>query len=425
MRHNIMIIIVLPDLHKPHYENEDMPFELPKGWEWCRLGDICNYGDCKSASVDSIPNNTWTLELEDIEKDSGKILSYITKQERNIKGVRHSFSKGMILYSKLRTYLNKVLVAEQDGYCTTEIIPIKVYCDINPYYICYVLRSPYFLSYTEMCGYGVKMPRLSTSDATNAYIPLPPSKEQNRIIQEIKKFSCLIDNIEQDKTSLNDLVEQAKSKILDLAIHGKLVPQNPNDEPAIELLRKINPKFQPCDKEHYPFMIPSNWCWGSIKDIVKPMVKSKPCNKTFKYIDIDSINNKKNICQPKIINTEKAPSRATRYTQKNDVLFSMVRPYLRNISLVAEDECIASTGFYVCSPHDGIESKYLFYLIISSYVVNGLNTYMKGDNSPSINVSDVDKFYIPIPPIKEQLRIVSKIDILFNQLDLISQTLAD
>ena len=181
--------------HNPHYEKlTDIPFEIPNSWEWVKLGDVCAYGECDNIEVKNIPETSWILELEDIEKDSGKILQYLTKTERNINGVRHSFKKGDVLYSKLRTYLNKVLVATEDGFCTTEIMPIKV-GDLSSKYICQALRSQYFLDYTMMCGYGVKMPRLSTTDAKNGLIPLPPLAEQKRIVDRIEEIFASLDEI--------------------------------------------------------------------------------------------------------------------------------------------------------------------------------------------------------------------------------------
>lgn len=172
-----------------------MPFEIPQNWVWVKLGDITNYGKCSSCSVDDIGNDCWILELEDIEKDTGKVLVQYTKAERKIKGVRHVFSKGDILYSKLRTYLNKVLLAYKDGFCTTEIIPIECFNSISPQYICYVLRSKYFLNFTAQCGYGVKMPRLSTPDARKALIPLPPHEEQLRISEKIDILMSSLNSI--------------------------------------------------------------------------------------------------------------------------------------------------------------------------------------------------------------------------------------
>lgn len=379
---------------KPHY-----PFELPKGWEWTTVGEITNYGDSVNVQVEDIDNSDWVLELEDIEKDTANIIQHLTKNERKINGTRHKFQKGQILYSKLRTYLNKVLVAPNDGFCTTEIMAFGSYGILSNNYICYVLRSLYFLDYTLQCGYGVKMPRLSTTDACNGLIPLPPLAEQERIVNEIQRLFSIIDIVENGKDGLQTAIQQAKNKILDLAIHGKLVPQDPNDEPASELLKCINPKAEiTCDNPQYG-KLPKGWCLIQGKYLYKPMKSTKPQGLFFNYIDIDSIDNaKQNINSVKVVKTENAPSRASRYTQKGDIVFSMVRPYLKNIAIVPDNDCIASTGFYVCSPSNVEISKYCYYVMISDYTVSGLNQFMKGDNSPSINKSDIDNWLFPLPP---------------------------
>ena len=404
---------------KPHY-----PFELPKGWEWTTLGEISNYGINTSVKVEEIDDNNWVLELEDIEKDSAKLIQKLSKNKREIKGTRHKFYKGNILYSKLRTYLNKVLIASEDGYCTTEIMPFDTYGILSNEYICHVLRSSYFLDYTLQCGYGVKMPRLSTTDACNGVIPLPPLHEQYRIVKEIKRWFTLISMIEKEKDNLRETIKQAKAKVLDLAIHGKLVPQNPNDKPAVELLKRINPKAEIIsDNGHYQ-KLPEGWCLTKGKYIFNQMKSSKPTGEVFRYIDIDAIDNKQQIIRNiKILKVANAPSRASRFTQKGDVVFSLVRPYLRNIAMVMEDDCIASTGFYVCHPTKVLLSKYCFYLMNSGYVVDGLNNFMKGDNSPSINKADIDNWVYPLPPLTEQKLIAAKIEELFTQLDTIEASL--
>ena len=404
---------------KPHY-----PFELPKGWEWTTVGEITNYGDSVNVQVEDIDNSDWVLELEDIEKDTANIIQHLNKNERKINGTRHKFQKGQILYSKLRTYLNKVLVAPNDGFCTTEIMAFGSYGILSNNYICYVLRSLYFLDYTLQCGYGVKMPRLSTTDACNGLIPLPPLAEQARIVNEIQRLFSIIDIVENGKDGLQTAIQQAKNKILDLAIHGKLVPQDPNDEPASELLKRINPKAEiTCDNPQYG-KLPKGWCLIQGKYLYKPMKSTKPQGLFFNYIDIDSIDNaKQNIDSVKVVKTENAPSRASRYTQKGDIVFSMVRPYLKNIAIVPDNDCIASTGFYVCSPSNVEISKYCYYVMISDYTVSGLNQFMKGDNSPSINKSDIDNWLFPLPPLSEQHRIVTKIEELFAQLNKIEASL--
>lgn len=178
-------------------DEKGVSFEIPESWEWTTLGEISDYGNCQNFDVKDIPDNAWILELEDLEKDSAKVVQRIIKSERDIKGVRHSFHKGEVLYSKLRTYLNKVLVAPEDGFCTTEIIPISRNPFICSEYLNHVLRSKFFLDYTIQCGYGVKMPRLSTTDACNGLIPLPPLAEQQRIVAKIEELFAVLDNIKE------------------------------------------------------------------------------------------------------------------------------------------------------------------------------------------------------------------------------------
>ena len=269
------------------------------------------------------------------------------------------------------------------------------------------------------------IPGIDRSIILNQIIQLPPLAEQYRIVAEIERWFALIDTIEKSKEGLETAIKQTKSKILDLAIHGKLVPQDPKDEPASEQLRRINPKAQiTCDNGHSR-KLPQSWTWVKGKNIFAPMKSTKPTNEKFQYIDIDSIDNKRKIIsEVKTIKTVNAPSRANRYTQKNDVVFSMVRPYLRNIAKVTNDNCIASTGFYVCSSIPQIlHPDYCYYLMISDNVVNGLNQFMKGDNSPSINKGHIDEWLFPLPPLAEQQRIVQKIEKMFFILDDIQNAL--
>ena len=179
-----------------HYEN--VPYKVPEKWQWVTLSDISNYGECINVPVSNIPEDSWILELEDIEKDSGRLIKRMNKSKRNINGVRHSFKKGDVLYSKLRTYLNKVLVADQDGYCTTEIIPITCAQGIVPEYLCHVLRSRYYVDYTISLGYGVKMPRLGTADALKSMIPVPPYEEQIRIVKSVNEIYHKLEQISSE-----------------------------------------------------------------------------------------------------------------------------------------------------------------------------------------------------------------------------------
>ena len=154
--------------------------DLPDSWSVCCLGELCDYGNCTNVDTADIADSAWMLDLEDIEKDSGVVLQKVRKAERNAASTKHRFHKGQVLYSKLRPYLNKVVLADEDGYCTSEILPLEFERNILPQYARYYLMSPAFLRYANKCSYGVKMPRLGTADGKKAIISIPPFEEQKR-----------------------------------------------------------------------------------------------------------------------------------------------------------------------------------------------------------------------------------------------------
>ncbi|EFI05456.1 restriction endonuclease subunit S [Bacteroides stercoris] len=405
LRRGFFLSLTISDT--PHYQN--VPFEIPDNWVWTTLEEISNYGDCYNVSVTDIADNEWILELEDLEKDTASIIQKLSKKERNIKGVRHKFKKGDVLYSKLRTYLNKVLVAPKAGYCTTEIIPFNSYCDISTHYLCHVLRSAYFLDYTQQCGYGVKMPRLSTNDACKGMVPLPPLSEQQRIVMEIDKWLALIDQIEQGKADLQNTIKQTKSKILDLAIHGKLVPQDPNDEPAIKLLKRINPDFTPCDNGHYA-QLPDSWS-------AVPMQMLCYLTDGEKQNGIERINH-----DVKYLRGERDAKTLTsgKYVAANSLL------------ILVDGE---NSGEVFRTPIDGYQGSTFKQLLINEnmneeYVLQVINLHRKvlreskvGSAIPHLNKKLFKAIEVPIPPYNEQQRIVEAINKAFMSLNLIMESL--
>ena len=214
--------------------------------------------------------------------------------------------------------------------------------------------------------------------------------------------------------------KQLRQKILDLAIRGKLVPQDPNDEPA-ETKNMVN--------EQSSFDLPETWIWTKLSDVCEPQETKRPVGDTFRYIDIESIDNKRHcVSEPKTLATAKAPSRAAKGVCSGDTLFSMVRPYLENIAFVTDklNDCIVSTGFYVCRPRKNILfPRYLYTVLTSRYAIDGINSYMRGDNSPAIRKNEMDGFTIPLPPLAEQQRIVTAIESAFAVIDEIERNKAD
>ena len=169
--------------------------ELPDTWSICCLGELCDYGNCINVDAANIDDSAWMLDLEDIEKDTGIVLQKIRKAERNAASTKHLFHKGQVLYSKLRPYLNKVVLADEDGYCTSEILPLEFERNILPQYARYYLMSPAFLRYANKCSYGVKMPRLGTADGKKDVISIPPLDEQVRIVATIEQSFAQLNSI--------------------------------------------------------------------------------------------------------------------------------------------------------------------------------------------------------------------------------------
>ena len=394
---------------------------------WTTLGEISNYGECNNVSVDSITDDDWVLELEDLEKDTAKIIQTLSISKRSIKGVRHRFNKGDILYSKLRTYLNKVLVAPQSGYCTTEIMPFNSYCNVSSYYLNHVLRSAYFLDYTQQCGYGVKMPRLSTTDACNGMIPLPPLAEQKRIVKEIEHWFSLIDVIESGKEDLQATIKQAKSKILDLAIHGKLVPQDPNDEPAIELLKRINPDFTPCDNGHsekFPYEIPKTWIWCGHNSILDISGGAQPAKSYFEtqpkpnYIRLYQIRDYGESPIPVYIPI----NLASKQTEKGDILLARYGGSLGKVFHAEQGAYNVAMAKVIFKFENLIYKEFAYYYYLSDLYQGRLKEISRTAQA-GFNSTDFNDMYFPLPPLAEQQRIVQKIEGLFSILDNIQNAL--
>ena len=433
---------------------DEIPFELPDGWAWARLGVICPYGENKAVSADLIDETAWILDLEDIEKETGVIKKYTTKSERNSVSNKYSFCKGQLLYSKLRPYLNKVVIATKDGYCTTEILPLTFYGNIYSPYMQLFVMSPTFLTYVNMISYGVKMPRLGTNDGKNAIIAIPPINEQKRIRDKFDIVAPLFDKIQNNLNNLNNEVTAIKSKILDLAIRGKLVPQDPNDEPASVLLERIREEkeelikqgkikrdkmesviFKGDDNSYYekigdsvacidaelPFEIPDNWCWARLNCI---------------SINYDSYR--------KPINS---------YDRKNRVLGKSkdeLYPYYGATGQIGFIDDFLFNGEYILLGEDAapfldkkaqkaymIKGKswvnnhahILQSLVFPEYLTNCLNSidyfdYVYGTTRLKLTQENMNRILVPVPSIEEQCKIAQAINNLFVLIESIKASLS-
>jgi len=174
----------------------EIPHEIPKTWAWARLGSVCIYNSGERVSGVDISPGAWLLELEDIQKTTSRLLNRVRSRERNSKSTKSSFEVGDVLYGKLRPYLDKALVADENGYCTTEIIPLRPLGGIIPDFLRWAVKRPDFVSYAVKNSYGINLPRLGTTDGKNAPIPIPPLAEQKRIAAKIDELMSLCDALE-------------------------------------------------------------------------------------------------------------------------------------------------------------------------------------------------------------------------------------
>ncbi|MCS2453881.1 restriction endonuclease subunit S [Alistipes putredinis] len=411
----------------PHYEN--VPFEVPSSWVWTTLSEV---GTWQSGGTPSRSNKSYYggnipwLKTGDLNDGLiSNIPESITEE-----AVANSSAKinptGSVLIAMYGATIGKL------GILTFPATTNQACCACIEYEVVAQMYLFYFLlsqrtAFIEKGGGGAQ-PNISKEIIVNTYIPLPPLSEQHRIVAEIKKWFTLIDQIEQGKTDLQTTIKQTKSKILDLAIHGKLAPQDPNDEPAIELLKRINPDFTPCDNGHYP-QLPDGWCYSTIKEvfIINPRNKvdddvevgfvpmaniTDGYNNTFKY-------EKKRWGKIKTGFTHFADG---------DIAVAKISPCLENRKSVVLKGLPNGIGAGTTELHvfrsQFMDIQYGLYFFKSDYFISqcvGSFNGVVGQQRVSKNI--IEDIIIAIPPINEQKRIVYTISKIFAQLDIIMGSL--
>ena len=423
--------------------DEEIPFEIPQGWEWCRLGEISTYAQTKrKINASKADSQLWGLDLEDIEK-GGRLLNIKTVGERKAIGDKTIFNRGDILYSKLRPYLLKILVAPEGGICTPEIIPFTCYGNICKDYIVSFLKSPYVDDYINSVTFGVKMPRVSTETMTSLLVPLPPLSEQFRIDTKTKKLMPYIDGYGKAQNKLNKLNEELsntlRKSILQEAIQGKLVPQIDEEGTAQELLEQIKAEKQMlvkegklkksalndsvifrgddnkyyekvgkktvCIEDEVPFKIPGKWGWCRLRQICNMQAGKKiSANKIF---------------------SEQSPSHHYKCIGGNGLrgftdIYNVEGHYaiigrqgaLCGCVNIADGRFYATEHAVIVDTFNLISPNFMFYYLTAL----NLNKYATATAQPGLAVSKVMEILSPLPPLKEQQRIVAQIEKLFEQL---------
>ena len=202
----------------PKISKKEEPYSLPYNWEWIRLGDATNYGITKKIEASEVEKEIWVLELEDIEKITSKLLKKVRFNERRFKSSKNIFNKSDVIYGKLRPYLDKVVIADEPGVCTTEMIPLRGYADILPEYLRWVMKSPYFIEYANNSTHGMNLPRMGTEKARLALIPLPPKEEQYRIVAKVDELMALCDQLKSSLATAQTTQLKLADSIVEKAI---------------------------------------------------------------------------------------------------------------------------------------------------------------------------------------------------------------
>lgn len=200
-------------------------YELPEGWIHTKLGKVVDYGKATKCNLEDLQPDTWVLELEDIEKGTSKLIQRIEASNRPFKSTKNVFKTGDVLYGKLRPYLNKVLVAETSGVCTTEIIPIDAEPYVNNRYLFHWLRGAEFLTYVDNVSYGVNMPRLGTKEGVEAPLVLAPYAEQQVIADKLDIFLAQVESIKTRLERIPEILKQFRQSVLAAAVSGKLTEE--------------------------------------------------------------------------------------------------------------------------------------------------------------------------------------------------------
>ena len=431
---------------------DELPFEIPDNWVWIRLGYIVDFSQSDTVAASQINPSSWVLDLEDIEKDSGKLLQRKTFGETQSKSDKHCFFKGNVLYSKLRPYLNKVIVADADGYCTTEILVFNFGQHIAAQYAKTFFMSPYFVDYAMDGAYGVKMPRIGSHRGNSALMPVPPYTEQIHLVNRIDELFEQIDIIEQNQTDIDTLYDEFRKRTLTLAIQGKLVPQNPNDEPASVLLEriraekkaKLGKKYvdsyiyksddncyyekvgtnEPARLDNLPFDIPDSWCWTRLENavIINPR-NDLPDNLEVSFVEMKAIADGYNNHFSAATRPWKEVKSGFTHFQNGDVGFAKITPCFQNrksvvFSSLQNEYGAGTTELHILRPiRRTILPKYLLCFVKSPYLIeHGKQKFSGTAGQQRFGTDEVKKTLFPLPPLVEQYRIVKRAEIILEKL---------
>ena len=391
----------------PHYEN--VPLEVPSSWIWTTVNEINMYN---SKNVDPAKQKENTFELYSVP-------IFPTNTPEIIKGekigsAKQSVENGDVLLCKINPKINRVWFVknrtENTMIASSEWIVIRNKFMLTDYLV-FCFMSPYFRDLMEnnVSGVGGSLTRAQPSMVANYAIPIPPLQEQKRIITEIKHWFELIDVIDQGKECLQGTIKKAKSKILDLAIHGKLVPQVPTDEPASELLKRINPKAEiTCDNGHYQ-KLPKGWAVCQLDSIIS---YEQPTPYIVKSTDYDDTYTTPVLTAGKSFIIGHTNETNGVYEKLPCIIFD---DFTTDSKLVDFPFKVKSSAMKILQVKEDINIEYIAMFMSITRLI--------GDTHKRYWISEYSKIEIPIPPQNEQDRIVKKVRLLLSRLDEIIENL--
>ena len=316
--------------------------------------------------------------------------------------------------------------AELDGANLTENAAKLTDIKCSKQYLMYVLMSS--IAQDHFCSrfHQVAQPKLSLETASSTLIPLPPYREQLRIAEELDRWLGVVVSVEDDLSELTNYIRKTKSKILDLAISGKLVPQDPDDESAIELLKRINPDFQSCDNSHYE-NLPQGWTIVGLHSVAEIITGSTPSKLNAEYYNGDVP-----FYKPNDLDQGRHVRCASEYLSQQGKSISRSIP-CNSIAVCCigsigkcgfiEKEGVTNQQINTIVPNDAIFPLYMYYFCNSSTFIDVLKSLSSAVTISIVNKSKLSTIQIPLPPIAEQKRIISVIEKLYSHLDMITAEL--
>ena len=415
----------------PHYEN--VPFEVPNGWVWSILPNLCTIpitdGTHQTPTYTDKEHGIPFISSKDVtsQKINWDNIKYITKELHEELYKRVAPQKDDILLAKNGTTGVAAIVEDSrvfDIYVTLALIrPNK---NVNPYYLYYVINSGFCKEQFNSHLTGIGLPNLHLTDIKKTFIPLPPLTEQERIVSEIKRWFTLIDKLEQEKTDLLTAIKQTKSKILDLAIHGKLVPQDLNDEPASELLKRINPTAEiTCDNGQYGKM-PEGWCETILGELFehntgKALNSSNQGGIMRDYLTTSNVywDTFDLSLVKQMLFKENELEKCT--VVKGDLLVCEGGDVGRSAIWNQDYDICIQNHLHRLRPKAELSVR--FYYHVLKYLKDNNMIGGKGIGLLGLSSKELHKLPFPLPPYNEQQRIVNKIEELFTLLDNIQKSL--